>query len=251
MAPDEQGRLRTLIVDDERLARESLQGLLAAHKEIIIVGQASSVREAEKMVESTRPDLIFLDIQMPGGSGFDLLERLVAAPAVVFVTAFDQYAIRAFEVNALDYLLKPVEPERLARAIERVGKREALPQAAGGALRRTDRVFLNTGRQAVFLPVTDIAAVRAEGNYTDVVSLNGQTYLVRVSVSQWEERLPRDLFVLLDRSLLINRDQIRRCDLQERRAELYLGNVSQPFLLGRAAVRRFKETSRVSRTPVP
>jgi len=108
--------LSVLIVDDERLAREKLRGLLKRHWNVRIAGEAKNSAEAEEMIREVRPDLVFLDIQMPGGSGFDLLERLEDPPFIVFVTAYDQFAIRAFEVNALDYLLKPVDPERLEGA---------------------------------------------------------------------------------------------------------------------------------------
>jgi len=233
--------LRTLIVDDERLARENLRSLLAAHEEIIVTGEARRAEEARRMIIDQLPDLVFLDIQMPGGSGFDLLSRLEFPPPIIFVTAFDNYAIRAFEVNALDYLLKPVEPERLARAIDRVKQRDARASEAGGLLCGTDRVFLDTGRQALFLAVADIAAIRAEGNYTQVITAEGLSYLVRVPLNQWEIRLPAEVFVLLDRSLLVNRSQLRRYVVHTRRAELYLGDIAQPFILGRQGLRRFKE----------
>jgi len=241
LMPPDTGRLQTLIVDDERLARENLRGLLEAHEEIIIVGEARNAAEARLLIADQRPDLVFLDVQMPGGSGFDLLARLEFPPPIIFVTAFDHYAVRAFEVNAQDYLLKPVEPERLARAIKRVGKRDTEPCWGAGLLRCTDRVFLDTGRQAVFLGVAEIAVIEAEGNYTQVINVNGLSYLVRVPLHQWEARLPAEVFVLLDRSLLINRSHIRRYVLQPRRAELYLGSIAQPFLLGRQGLRRFKE----------
>jgi two-component system LytT family response regulator len=240
MPPDHQ-LLRTLIVDDERLARENLKGLLAIHEEIAVVGEARNSEEARKMIAAQRPDLVFLDIQMPGGSGFDLLERLESPPPIIFVTAFDNYAIRAFEVNALDYLLKPVEPKRLAKAIKRVNKRDTESYRISGLLRYTDRVFLDTGRQAVFLDVAEIAAIRAEGNYTQVINVYDRSYLVRVPIYQWEARLPADSFVLLERSLLINRSHIRRYVLQTRQVEVYLGGIAQPFLLGRQGLRRFKE----------
>jgi two-component system LytT family response regulator len=240
MAPNDAGLLRTLVVDDERLARENLRDLLAVHGEIQVIGEAASADEAEMMLKEAHPDLVFLDIQMPGRTGFDLLERLVSPPPIIFVTAFDGHAVRAFEVNALDYLLKPVEPERLARAIKRVGKKEDGPGPVS-TLSDRDRVFLDTGRQAIFLPVTDIAAVRAEGNYTHVVSAGGQRYMVRVPLGTWEERLPRDGFILLDRSLMINASHIGSYVLHERGAELYLGNIKEPFLLGRTALRRLRE----------
>lgn len=241
MPPTETGRLRTLIVDDERLARQNLRDLLEAHNEILIVGEARNADEAEVIIIDKNPDLIFLDIQMPGCSGFDLLERLDSPPPVIFVTAFDHYAIRAFEVNALDYLLKPVEPERLARAIDRLQKREAGFRTAVGRLQCTDRVCLDAGRKVAFLQVAEIAAIKADGNYTHVFSACGRGYLVRVPLSNWEARLPDDTFVVLDRSLLINRSHVRRCVLHDRRAELYLGSTAQPFLLGRVGIRRFKK----------
>lgn len=239
--PENSGPWQTMIVDDERLARENLRGLLATYEEIVVIGEARNSQEARRMISDQRPDLVFLDIQMPGGSGFDLVEQLEFPPLIIFVTAFDNYAIRAFEVNALDYLLKPVEPERLARAIKRVGRRDSEPYGAIGLLRLTDRVFLDTGRQAVFLGVADIAAIRAEGNYTQVVDVSGQSYLVRVPLHKWEARLPADGFILLDRSLLINLSHLRRYVLQTRRAELFLAGMAQPFILGRTGLRRFKE----------
>ncbi|MDD2902809.1 MAG: LytTR family DNA-binding domain-containing protein [Syntrophales bacterium] len=239
--PTDTGRLKTLIVDDERLARENLRGLLAAHEEIEVVGEARNAAEARLLIAEKSPDLVLLDIQMPGGTGFDLLEQLEFPPPIIFVTAFDNFAIRAFEVNALDYLLKPVEPERLARALERVGKRDPEAHGTASRLRGTDRVFLDTGRQAIFLAVAEIAAIRAEGNYTQVITGKGLNYLVRIPLHKWETRLPAEGFVLLDRSLLINRSQIRGYVLQTRRAEIYLGGIAKPFLLGRKGLRRFKE----------
>lgn len=239
--PTEPQRFHTLIVDDERLARENLRGLLAAHEKIVVVGEARNSEEARRMIVAHRPDLVFLDIQMPGGSGFDLLEQLEFPPPIIFVTAFDNYAIRGFEVNALDYLLKPVEPERLAQAIERVGRRDPEAYGTTGLLRHTDWVFLDTGRQALFLGVAEIAAIRAEGNYTQVITQAGLSYLVRVPLNRWEARLPAEVFVLLDRSLLINLAHLKRYVLRSRRVEIYLGNMAQPLVLGRMGLRRFKE----------
>jgi two-component system LytT family response regulator len=115
--------IRTLIVDDERLARAELRRLLSAHVNVEIVGEAANAEEAMQQVEALRPDLLLLDVQMPGASGFDLLQALDAAPDVIFTTAFDQYALRAFEVNALDYLQKPIQAQRLANALSRAALR--------------------------------------------------------------------------------------------------------------------------------
>src|SRR6187455_901623 len=122
--------MRALIVDDERLARKELMKLLEEHPSIEIVGEAMNADEAEKMIEELNPDLLFLDIQMPGRTGFQLLESLDSAPLVVFTTAYDEFAIKAFEVNALDYLLKPIQPERLSEAISKLADKERAKNAA-------------------------------------------------------------------------------------------------------------------------
>ena len=131
--------MKALIIDDERLARKELGNLLAAHEGITVVGEAANVHEAEVLIAEHHPDLLFLDINMPGGTGFDLLERLDHAPQVIFVTAYDEHALKAFAVNALDYLLKPIDPERLAAALGKL--RPSGEHAAPGreVLRKHDR----------------------------------------------------------------------------------------------------------------
>ncbi len=240
MKNDPEQELSVLIVDDERLAREKLRGLLKKHWNVRIAGEARNADEAEKMIGEAQPDLVFLDIQMPGGSGFDLLERLENPPFIVFVTAYDQFAIRAFEVNALDYLLKPVDPERLEGALGRAVSKTYTPGVTGGSLSHADRVFLNTGKRSLFLPVTKIAAITADKNYTNVIDIKGIRYMVRSSLRDWEKRLPKDVFVVLDRSLMINRNHVQSWIIQSRAAELYLAGVQTPFRLGRAAYQRFK-----------
>ncbi|HEU4852081.1 MAG TPA: response regulator [Telluria sp.] len=135
--------MRVLIVDDERLARSELRRLLAAHPEVQIAGEAANAIEARQLIEELAPDLVFLDVQMPGGTGFDLLASLDDAPPVVFTTAFDQYAIRAFDVSALDYLLKPIEPARLAHALKKLNRE---PEPAREKLQPADaKVFIKDG----------------------------------------------------------------------------------------------------------
>lgn len=237
---DEQN-LRVLIVDDERLARENLRDLLGDHPQILVVGEARNAAEAEKMIAAERPDLVFLDIQMPGGSGFDLLARLENPPLIAFVTAYDRFALRAFEVNALDYILKPIDLDRLRKCLRRVGSRIQGRETAGRALSCTDQVFLNTGSKAFFMPVMDIAAIRADGNYTQVIDVRGQRYMIRSSLREWGRRLPDDAFLTLNRSLIINRRHIRRWIDKSRKAALFLQGVPQPFCLGRAGYSRFKK----------
>lgn len=242
MKPSLEKRLRVLIVDDERLARENLAELLKRHPQVEITGEVRNAAEAEETIARERPDLVFLDIQMPGASGFDLLERLDTPPPIVFVTAYDQFALRAFRVNALDYLLKPVDPDQLGEALTRATA--AGPTASAGpenTLSPADRVFLNTGKQSLFLPVTEIAAIASDGNYTHVIHVRGKRYMVRTPLRVWEKRLPGNLFVALDRSLMINRRQVRSWTVGLRKAEILLGNIETPFYLGRAGYRRFRE----------
>jgi two-component system LytT family response regulator len=228
-------------VDDERLARSELRRLLEPHEEVEVVGEAAHADEAEAALREHDPDLLLLDVQMPGDSGFDLLERLDAVPHVVFVTAYDEYAIRAFEVNALDYLVKPVEPERLAEAIETVQDRraagqdraaeqdrraaEATPQAvvseragetgagepgAGepGAGEQTtlaaeDQVFVKDGERCWFVQLADVRLFEAAGNYTRLY-FEGEEPLIHRSLSYLEERLDPGRFFRASRQHILN-----------------------------------------------
>jgi two-component system LytT family response regulator len=232
--------LKAILIDDERLARSSLRALLAEHPQIEIVAEGANVRQARDLIETHRPDVVFLDIQMPGGSGFDLLEQLQDPPPIVFVTAFDEYAIRAFEVNALDYLLKPVEPQRLARAIARLQRPESAEREPVGPYAADDRVLVKTSRQCFFLSVAEIAAVQAADNYSYVVCAGGEKYLVRRSLKQWEGLLPADCFASLDRSWLVNWRQVSKWNIGAHQIELCVGRLSKPLVLGRAAAHRFK-----------
>ena len=240
MKNDPERELSVLIVDDERLAREKLRGLLKKHWNVRIAGEARNADEAEEMIREAQPDLVFLDIQMPGGSGFDLLERLEDPPFIVFVTAYDRFAIRAFEVNALDYLLKPVDPERLKGALGRITYRTKKQVSNASLFYSSDRVFLKTGKKVQFVSLLDIAAIVAEKNYTHVMTIKGKRYIVHFPFHYWERRLPKDIFVVLDRSLMINRNHIQSWKTGSRNAELSLTGIRTPFYLGRSAYQRFK-----------
>jgi len=204
--------LRTLIVDDERLARRELRRLVEPRAAVTVVGEAANADEAEAAVHEDNPDLLLLDVQMPGDSGFDLLERLDAVPHVVFVTAYDEYAIRAFEVNALDYLVKPVEPERLEEAIETVQARAAedRPQAVGAEdeeprapLTAEDQVFVKDGERCWFVQLADVRLFEAAGNYTRLY-FDGEEPLIHRSLSYLEDRLDPDRFFRASRQHILN-----------------------------------------------
>ena len=195
--------MRSLIVDDERLARNDLKQLLTRFNEIEIIGEAANADEAEKMIEQEKPDLIFLDIQMPGRSGFELLESLVFTPLVIFTTAYDAYALKAFEVNALDYLLKPIEPARLKEALSRVAEEMVPPVPKKELLTAEDRVYVKDGSRSWFIRLADVWLFESVGNYTRLYFEGGKP-LVNRTLSYLEERLNRDVFFRANRQHMIN-----------------------------------------------
>lgn len=209
--------LRVVIVDDARLARRELQHLLGAHPGMEVVGEADDVPSARAVIAAQRPDLVLLDIQLPSGSGFDVLEGLAPAPAVVFTTAYDQYAVQAFAANALDYLLKPVQPAQLARALERVqamrGGTAAAPAVpAEERLDAEARVFLREGERCCFVQVRRISRVVVDGNYARVW-FDGQSLLLARSLAALEARLPEALFFRANRNTLVNLSLVRGIEL--------------------------------------
>ena len=197
--------MNTLLVDDERLARQELRRLLADHADITIVGEAVNADDAVTRLEDSSIDLVFLDIQMPGGSGFDVLERLERVPLVVFTTAFDEYAVRAFEVNAFDYLMKPVRPERLASVLDRT--RTALTSARDTRPERpplsTGRVFLRDGERCWIVLWSDIVLFEVEGNYARAY-VGSNRPLIRASLNALEAKLDPALFFRASRQHIVN-----------------------------------------------
>jgi two-component system LytT family response regulator len=196
--------MRVLIVDDERLARAELRRLLAAFPDVEVAGEATHVDEACERVEALAPDLLLLDIQMPGGTGFDVLARLEEPPDVVFTTAYDSHAVRAFQVNALDYLLKPIEPARLAEALERVRQRgHARPTEP--ARTPLERVFVRDGERCWLVQLSQVPLIASEGNYARLF-LEGYQPLLARSLNHLEERLDPARFFRASRQHLINLD---------------------------------------------
>jgi len=196
--------MKALIIDDERLARAELRRLLAAHPEIEIAGEAFNGDEALALIAQTSPDLLLLDVQMPGMTGFDVLECLDDVPQVIFTTAYDAYAIKAFEVNALDYLMKPIAPARLAAALSKVRPRSGPT--------RLERVFVRDGDRCWIVALPDIFLLESEGNYTRV-HFNGQRPLIRRSLNALEEQLDPAVFFRANRKEILNLKWIDKVDL--------------------------------------
>src|SRR5829696_2039466 len=209
-----------LIVDDERLARRDLRDLLETQhaSAVRIAGEAATVQDAATLARTSGADLVFLDIHLAGESGFDLLPLLEPDVEVVFVTAFDQHAVRAFEVNALDYLTKPVSPDRLAMTIARLragGRSTAASGASSdsaGPLAYDDRLFLRIDDRMAFLAVRDVVAIVADGDNAALWLANGRVVRVRKSLRSWEERLPAKQFVRIHRSALVNLTAVERVE---------------------------------------
>jgi two-component system LytT family response regulator len=198
--------MKTFIVDDERLARNELKRLLKNFSAIEITGEAANPDEAIEKIENLRPDLLFLDVQMPGRSGFELLESLIYVPKVIFTTAFDEYALKAFEFNALDYLLKPVELKRLAAAIEKVENHQREEKNIASKLpplREADQVFVKDGERCWFVKLRDVRLLESEGNYTRLYFDKNKPLILR-SLNYLEARLDEKTFFRASRKHIIN-----------------------------------------------
>ncbi|HEX6334072.1 MAG TPA: response regulator [Flavisolibacter sp.] len=204
--------MRAILIDDERLARAELRKLLQEFPEIEVVDEASNAEEGLQKIESHNPDLIFLDIQMPGKTGFDLLSELDHAPQVIFTTAYDEYALKAFEVNALDYLLKPVEPRRLADAVEKLkrstqgGSAEKVNGSPGentSLLSENDQVFVKDGERCWFVRLGDVRLFESVGNYAKVFFGTNKPLILK-SLNALEERLDEKVFFRANRKHIVN-----------------------------------------------
>ncbi|MBS0535508.1 MAG: response regulator transcription factor [Proteobacteria bacterium] len=232
--------LRVIVVDDELPAREGLRQLLAAHAGVRIVGEAAAPNDAVALIRSQRPDAVFLDIEMHTATGFDVVEELPEPPAIVFVTAHSRYAAQAYDVAAVDYLLKPVRPARLAETIARLEKRRAgprIPRTAGPP----SLLRLKSGGRTVLLRTETVIALQAEKDYTSVLAERHAPLLASQSLGELEELVPSPPFVRLDRSLVINADRIREIETIDRSCtRLRLEGYGQDFLLGRTATARLK-----------
>jgi len=240
--------LKAVLVDDERLARKRLRELLAVHPEVLVVGEADSVETAASVVNELRPDIVFLDVEMPPGNGFDLLPLLPAAPRrpqIVFVTAYEAFAVSAFAVSACDYLLKPIHPGRLALTIQKfeAPREERQPLKSGGTEPWTlqTRVSLGDSKKRSVVEVKEIAAIQALGAYSRV-SLHSQPPVVVLrSISEWERRLPPESFSRIDRSLILQPRLLRSSEkISRNETVVTLDGVPATFSIGRVAASRLR-----------
>lgn len=204
--------MKTIIIDDERLAREELKKLLKDYHEIEVIDEAKNPEEAIEKIKTLKPDLIFLDVQMPGMTGFDMLKKLDEIPKVVFVTAYDEFALKAFEVKALDYVLKPVDPARLEETMSKLMTNDDEFQSSVGApkydrssrtLTITDSIFIKDGEKCFYIQLSKVRKFESDGNYVKVYFENSRPLILR-SLNSLEERLDPEHFFRANRKFIIN-----------------------------------------------
>jgi two-component system LytT family response regulator len=230
--------LRVMIIDDEPLARQGLRQMLEAITGVEVCGEAEGLREAVDAISALRPDGLFLDIEMPGGGGFELLSRLENPPPVVFFTAHSEFAARAFDVQAVDYLLKPVRRDRLRIALERL--REASAPYGDG-----DRICLRTPGRTLVAPLEKVVLFEAEGDFTRVSVEGEQPILICQTLGSYADTLPNPPFLRLDRSLIVNTDRVESIQsISGGGAEVRLSGLDSSVHLGRTALRRLKTVTR-------
>jgi two-component system LytT family response regulator len=238
--------IHAVVADDEVLARQKLRQLLRDDRDIEIVGESATALETIELVKATNPELLFLDIRMPGMDGFDVVDALanhadVSLPRIIFTTAYDQYALRAFEVNAVDYLLKPFTQERLRTAIERVREQSlAKPQGTGAANGKsqgvnfyTNRIIFKSRGRILFLPVSDIRWIGAEGNYVRL-STATETHLLRETMAHLAERLDPRGFLRVHRSFIVNLKYVKEVRRESNGDSVVIMDSGQKVALGRS-----------------
>lgn len=233
-------KITVIIVDDERLSREELKMTLKTYEDFILIGEAENADDAKNLIESKMPDLIFLDIQMPEKTGFDLLESLNHVPIVLFTTAYNQYAVQAFEVNALDYLMKPIREERFAKAIEKI--RNTLKSNLSTNNSMPDRkIFIKDGEKRFFVALDEIYLIESLENYSRLFFHNKKA-LQRRSLRQWEEMLDRNLFFRINRNEIVNINFIQEVYQTKGGLEIKLKTGEQLKVSNRQAV-KFKNSN--------
>lgn len=235
-------KIKALIVDDEPLARKDLISILAEFNQIQIIGEADSIDTAREQIINNAPDLIFLDIQMPGESGFDLLEFITPNTEIIFVTAYDEYAFRAFEVNALDYLLKPVDGERIKQAIGRIYQSSQNSRESTEKLDFNDCLFLKLNNSYDFLRINTILTVTAADDYSEIHTKDGNKKLVFKKMQEWEDRLPEQHFCRIHRSTIINISEIKKIEPWYNQSyHIHITGINEPFTMSRRYFKKVKE----------
>jgi len=230
------------IVEDESLARYALKKKLVDFPEIDILGEAGTIAKALEEIPIFNPDILFLDIQLNEGTGFDLLNALNFKGKIIFITAFDTYAIRAFEINAIDYLLKPIITKRLKKAIQRIMHPENdVEQEDLAKLNYDDRFMLSAYGYINFIKISEVAVIKSSGDYTEIILTDGKTYLETKSMNQWEQVLPDNQFCRVSRFHIINFDYVSKIEKSTTMpALLYIDGIDEPIKISKSYYHRIK-----------
>ncbi len=235
-------RLKTLVVDDEELARKDLRAVLSNFNTLEVIGEAASISEAEEFILNNSLDIIFLDIQLQGENGFDLLPKIGKDINIIFVTAFDKYAIRAFEVNAIDYLLKPVNPDRLKLSLERIEEKSSSEDMKYEKLNYEDSIFLQFQNHYTFIKISSISSITSAGDYSEIITSANQKGLTTKSLKEWEARLPERRFIRIHRTTIINTDFIDKIeDWFNYSYRVFMKNNTKPFVMSRRFAMKLKD----------
>lgn len=237
--------LKAMIIDDEPFVRKDLRHMLLAHEEIEVICEAGTIAAAKKQLSKNNLDVVFLDIQLRGGTGFDLVPFIDPSLNIIFITAHDEYAIRAFDVNALDYILKPVTTDRLAQSIMRLTPGMNVPKAEPGQQRPfkpDDRVFIHSNSIQMFVVLEEITTITSIGGNYGVVHLkNGEKLTCRKTFKEWENLLPDSVFMRIHRATIINLECIERINYEKTGScRVYLSGKKQPAAVSRRMVPRLK-----------
>ncbi len=235
-------KYRTLIVDDEKYARKDLREQLSDFYCINIIGEAKNIETAIEQIERLSPDLIFLDIQFPGETGFDLFEKISISAKIIFVTAYDEYAIRAFEVNACDYLLKPVNPARLALTIKRLNENQEPIIISSNVFRNEDSIYIQLNNKYYFIRIDSIVKITATDHFTEIFTTKGIKGLSNKHLYEWEECLPKNSFIQVHRSTIVNMnfvEKISRGDYYSH--QIKMKSMETPIPISRKYLKQIKE----------
>ncbi len=234
-------RLTALIIDDERLARLNLRKKLNMFSEIEVIGEASGVETGIKAIRDLNPDLLFLDIELSDGTGFDLLNKVEFQGKVIFQTAYDEYACRAFEINALDYLLKPITKERLKQVVDnlKISSDEKSVKIIP-KFRYDDRIMIEQRKCIYFIKIENIIYIKAVREYTSIFEKGGKEYVVLKSIGEWQKELPDEHFARVHRNSIINFNYIERSERYGNTANIYLAGIHGAILISRGYYKLIK-----------
>jgi two-component system, LytTR family, response regulator len=237
------GAINAIIIDDERPARKELTFLLKDIPEIKVIGEADSISSSIKLIQNLKPELVFLDIQLSGETGFELLEKTCIDFKIIFVTAYDEFAIKAFDVNASDYLLKPVDPKRLKLALDRIFNDPSIPDSTTKKFDYNDTIYLKQNNcTARFVEINTIIAITSVGNHSKVTTSDNRTYVILKTLKQWEAELPQTHFIRIHRSTIVNLKFIIKIDNYAKALhQVHMMHFEKPFEVSRNCYKDLKK----------